>query len=38
MFYTGGKNSTLALYKMIEKGYEPLELLVMLEEGKEVTK
>ena len=22
---------------MIEKGYEPLELLVMLEEGKEVT-
>ena len=37
MFYTGGKNSTLALYKMIEKGYEPLELLVMLEEGKEVT-
>ena len=37
MFYTGGKNSTLALYKMIEKGYEPLELLVMLEEGNEVT-
>ena len=35
MFYTGGKNSILALYRMIEKGYEPLELLVMLEEGKE---
>lgn len=35
--YDGGKESTLALYKMIEEGYEPMELLVMLEEGKEST-
>lgn len=27
MFYTGGKNSTLALYKMIEKGYESIRTI-----------
>lgn len=35
--YDGGKESTLALYKIIEEGHEPMELLVMLEEGKEST-
>lgn len=34
MSFSGGKDSTLALYRMIKKGYTPIGLLVTVKKGK----
>ncbi|WP_195238170.1 diphthine--ammonia ligase [Romboutsia sp. 1001285H_161024_C4] len=35
MSFSGGKDSTLALYRMIKRGYEPVGLLVTFKKGKD---
>ena len=35
MSFSGGKDSILALYKMIKKGYEPVALLTTIKKDKE---
>ena len=36
MSYSCGKDSTLALHKMVEQGHTPVALLVMFHEGQGV--